>query len=52
LALKHFFAGRRCTVLLLDDFSSQEGDIQLHSIAHGVIILQQRSITVDRKKNS
>ena len=41
LALKHFFAGRRCTVLLLDDFSSQEGDIQLHSIAHGVINLQQ-----------
>jgi circadian clock protein KaiC len=41
LALKHFFAGRRCTVLLLDDFSSKEGDLQLHSIAHGVITLQQ-----------
>ncbi len=41
LALKHFFAGRRCTVLLLDDFSSQEGDFHLHSIAHGVITLQQ-----------
>ena len=44
LALKHFFGGRRCTVLLLDDFSSQEGDIQLHSIAHGVIILQQLAL--------
>src|SRR3954465_3810768 len=44
LALKHFFAGRRCSVLLLDDFSSQEGDIQLHSIAHGVIILQQLAL--------
>ena len=44
LALKHFFAGRRCTVLLLDDFSSQVGDIQLHSIAHGVIILQQLAL--------
>jgi circadian clock protein KaiC len=44
LALKHFFAGRRSTVLLLDDFSSQESDIQLHSIAHGVIILQQTAI--------
>ena len=44
LALKHFFAGRRCTVLLLDDFSSQEGDIQLHSIAHGMIILQQLAL--------
>jgi circadian clock protein KaiC len=44
LALKHFFAGRHCTVLLLDDFSSQEGDIQLHSIAHGVILLQQMAL--------
>jgi circadian clock protein KaiC len=44
LALKHFFAGRRCTVLLLDDFSSDEGDFQLHSIAHGVIILQQLAL--------
>ncbi len=41
LALKHFFTGRRCTVLVLDDFSSTEGDFQLHSIAHGVITLQQ-----------
>jgi circadian clock protein KaiC len=44
LALKHFFAGRRCTVLLLDDFSSQEGDFHLHSIAHGVITLQQLAL--------
>ncbi|ARN18540.1 ATPase domain-containing protein [Piscinibacter gummiphilus] len=41
LALKHFFAGRRCTVLLLDDKTSQEGDAQLHSIAHGVVSLTQ-----------
>jgi len=41
LALKHFFAGRRCTVLLLDDKSSHEGDAQLHSIAHGVVSLTQ-----------
>ena len=41
LALKHFFAGRRSTVLLLDDFSSKEGDVQLHSVAHGVVTLQQ-----------
>ncbi len=44
LALKHFFAGRRCTVVLLDDFSSQEGDLHLHSIAHGVITLQQLAL--------
>jgi circadian clock protein KaiC len=41
LALKHFFAGRKCTVLLLDDLSSHAEDLQLHSIAHGVILLQQ-----------
>ena len=44
LALKHFFAGRRCTVLLLDDLSSHEGDFHLHSIAHGVITLQQLAL--------
>ena len=38
LALKHFFAGRKCTVLLLDDLSSHAEDLQLHSIAHGVIL--------------
>jgi circadian clock protein KaiC len=44
LALKHFFTGRQCTVLVLDDFSSQEGDFHLHSIAHGVITLQQLAL--------
>ena len=43
LALKQFFAGRNCTVLLLDDGSSEAGDIQLESLAHGVIQLQQLS---------
>ena len=41
LALKHFFAGRKCTVLLLDDLSSHTEDLQLHSISHGVILLEQ-----------
>jgi len=40
LALKQFFAGRQCTVLLLDDKSAPEGDLQLHSLAHGVIALE------------
>src|SRR5207248_4391267 len=44
LALKHFFTGRNCTVLLLDDFLSNEGDLQLHSIAHGVISLEQAAL--------
>jgi circadian clock protein KaiC len=37
LALKQFFVGRRCTVLLLDDRTAEGPDMQLHSIAHGVI---------------
>ena len=41
LALKHFFASRDCTVLMLDDMTSDGGDLQLHSIAHGVISLEQ-----------
>ena len=40
LALKQFFAGRQCTVLLLDDKTAPEGDLQLHSLAHGVIVLE------------
>ncbi|RKT20723.1 circadian clock protein KaiC [Paraburkholderia sp. RAU2J] len=39
LALKRYFATRECTVLLLDDNSSDAGNVQLHSIAHGVITL-------------
>ena len=41
LALKQFFAKRACTVLMLDDRTSEAGDVQLHSIAHGVISLDQ-----------
>ena len=41
LALKSFFSTRGCTVLLLDDRSSEMDDLQLHSIAHGVISLEQ-----------
>jgi circadian clock protein KaiC len=42
LALKQYFAGRRCTVLLLDDQASSQEDLQVQSIAHGVILLDQR----------
>jgi len=40
LALKHFFARRSCTILMLDDRTAEPGDLQLHSIAHGVISLE------------
>ncbi|HTH79213.1 MAG TPA: ATPase domain-containing protein [Ramlibacter sp.] len=41
LALKTFLSTRNCTVLLLDDLTSTHEDLQLQSIAHGVIILEQ-----------
>ena len=44
LALKQFFAGRECTILLLDDKTAPEGDLQLHSLAHGVIVLEHVSL--------
>lgn len=41
LALKQFFANRSCTALLLDDRTAGNGDLQLRSIAHGVINLDR-----------
>ncbi len=41
LALKQFFAGRQCAVLLLDDRTATDGDLQVQSIAHGVLMLEQ-----------
>jgi len=43
LALKQYFAGRSCTVILLDDMTGTEHDLQVQSIAHGVILLQHLS---------
>jgi len=42
LALKQFFAGRMCTVLLLDDLTAVDQDLQVQSIAHAVIRLEQQ----------
>ena len=52
LALKQFFAGRETTVLLLDDRSAEGSDMQLQSIAHGVIRLDRvpRSYGVNRRQ--
>lgn len=41
LALKQFFVGRKCTIVLLDDQTAEISDQQLHSLAHGVISLEQ-----------
>ena len=43
LAFKQFFTGRRCTVLFLDDLTSEVADLHLRSIAHGVVRLEQLS---------
>jgi len=40
LSLKQYFDGRGCTVLLLDDKTAPGQDLQLHSLAHGVIMLE------------
>ncbi len=52
LALKQFFAGRDATVLLLDDRSAEGSDLQLQSIAHGVIRLDKvpRTYGVTRRQ--
>jgi circadian clock protein KaiC len=42
LALKQFFAGRKCTVMLLDDLTATDRDLQVQSIAHGVLSLEQK----------
>ena len=42
LAIKHHFARMNTTVLLLDDLTSDVNDKTVHSIAHGVIQLQQQ----------
>ena len=40
LALKQFFTGRHCTVLVLDDLTSVDRDLQVQSIAHGALLLE------------
>ena len=44
LAMKQFFANREGTVLLLDDKTSPGDDLQLHSLAHGVIVLEHKAL--------
>ena len=41
LSLKDFMASQECTVILLDDRSSRDPDLQLHSIVHGVISMDK-----------
>ena len=50
LAIKEYFAGRDCTVLILDDLTSSENDLQLQSIAHSVIRLEQMAFEYGRSR--
>src|SRR3569833_1387556 len=43
LAFKQYFSRHQSTVLLLDDRSGAERDMHLHSLAHGVITLENKT---------
>jgi circadian clock protein KaiC len=43
LAMKHYFARRGATVLMLDDLTTDANDKTVHSLAHGVIRLEELS---------
>jgi circadian clock protein KaiC len=43
LALKHYFARSGATVLMLDDLTSEAHDQTVHSVAHGVVRLEELS---------
>jgi circadian clock protein KaiC len=41
LALKHYFARSKATVLMLDDLTTDANDKTVHSVAHGVVRLEE-----------
>ncbi|WP_070157122.1 ATPase domain-containing protein [Sphingobium phenoxybenzoativorans] len=43
LALKHFFSTQKATVLMLDDLTADTADKTVHSVAHGVVRLEELS---------
>jgi circadian clock protein KaiC len=43
-ALKHFLTQRHATVLVLDDMTANGHDLQLHSIVHGVLTLEELAL--------
>lgn len=45
LSLKQFFASQQATVLLMDDMTSPHGhNLELHSLAHGVLTLERLTL--------
>ena len=43
-SLKHFLGHREATVLVVDDTTSGDPDLQLHSIVHGVVTLEELAL--------
>lgn len=43
LAMKQYFTRRNITVLFLDDRTGDGNDLQLHSVPHGVVVLERRA---------
>ncbi|HEY0113230.1 MAG TPA: ATPase domain-containing protein [Allosphingosinicella sp.] len=43
LALKHYFSKHGATVLMLDDMTTEPNDKTVHSVAHGVVRLEELS---------
>lgn len=41
LGLKQFLQGRNATVMLLDDMTTEAGDLHVQSIVHGVLLLEK-----------
>ena len=52
LGLKRYFAGRKCTVLPLDDRTAEGNDLQLQSIAHGVVASADGSLACGSARRS
>lgn len=50
LALKEYFAGRDCTVVMLDDLSGGGSDLQLQSLSHGVVLLEMLPLEYGRAR--
>lgn len=52
LAYKQYFTKRNCTCLMIDDKTAQSSDLEVKSIAHGVVTLEQveRDYGSDRRR--
>ena len=45
LALKHYLSGKQCTAILVDDMTDDSDSANLHSLVHGVLRLEQLTIS-------